>query len=83
MAYNFDKKLTVGDWDVQVDSQANYGFFEHQKTGTGGGLWFEDETSVIDETQVTLRDYDGVYELPRKVSAALIMMGFFVGVEFQ
>ncbi|CAB4121880.1 hypothetical protein UFOVP26_40 [uncultured Caudovirales phage] len=83
MAYNFDKQVTVGDWEVQVDSGAKYGFFEHQKTGAGGGLWFEDEKDVLDEIQVTLRDYDGVYELPRQVAAALLMMGFFVGIEFQ
>ena len=83
MAYNFNKQTTVGKYLVAVDSQAKYGYFEHEDTGAGGGLWFEEEKDVLDEVQVTLRDYDGMYELPRQVSAALLLMGFFVGIEFQ
>lgn len=83
MAYNFDKQTTVGKYLVAVDSQAKYGYFEHVDNGTGGGLWFEEVDDGLGEIQVTLSDYDGVYALPRQVAAALLLLGFFVGVDFQ
>lgn len=83
MAYNFDKQMTVGKYLVEVDSKAMYGYFEHQEYGSGGGLWFEEIEDVLGDKQLFLRDYDGTFALPKQASAALIMLGFYVGVEFQ
>lgn len=63
--YNFNKKEQVGSWLVEVDTQAQYGYFEHQETGTEGGLWFKNNELI---------DYDGVYEIPRQVVMALQSM---------
>lgn len=65
MAYTFDKTEQVGDWLVEVDTSKQYGYFEHQETGTGGGLWFINNELV---------DYDGVYEIPKQVVMALQSM---------
>ena len=65
MAYNFDKKQQVGDWLVEVDTQAQYGYFENQEYGGEGGLWFKNNELV---------DYDGVYEIPKQVIMALQSM---------
>ena len=65
MAYNFDKKQQVGDWLVEVDTEKQYGYFESQEHGDGGGLWF---------TNNELVDYDGVYEIPKQVVMALQAM---------
>jgi hypothetical protein len=83
MAYNFDKEMVVGNWEVKVDSGAMYGYFENCNSGNGGGLWLEAKADVLDEAYLTLRDYDGTYCLPKQVSAALIMLGFFVDTSFQ
>jgi hypothetical protein len=66
-SYNFDKKTTVGKWEVAIDTQAKYGYFEHSETGTGGGLWFECGELV---------DYDGVGVLSKHVIQAIKDLGF-------
>jgi hypothetical protein len=66
MAYNF-KSVQVDKWEVSIDAGAQYGFFEHDDYGEGGGLWFEDNS---------LRDYDGVYELPKDVIEGIEALGF-------
>lgn len=65
MAYNFNMKHQVGDWLVEVDTDRQYGYFENQERGGGGGLWF---------TNNELVDYDGVYEIPKQVVMALQSM---------
>jgi uncharacterized protein involved in high-affinity Fe2+ transport len=72
-SYDFDKKTTIGKWEVQIDNKAKYGYFEHADTGSGGGLWFESNELV---------DYDGVGVLPKKVIEAIKTLGFVVGDEF-
>jgi hypothetical protein len=67
MSYNFDKKTQVGKWSVDIDSERQYGFFEHDDYGEGGGLWFVDSMLV---------DYDGVYELPDNVIKGIEDLGF-------
>jgi hypothetical protein len=67
MSYTFDKKTKVGKWSVEIDSQKQYGFFEHDDYGEGGGLWFVDSMLV---------DYDGVYELPNNVIKGIEDLGF-------
>ena len=76
MSYTFDKKINTGEFDICVDTTAQYGYFEHNRLGDecGGGLWFEANA---------LTDYDGVFELPSAVAAALEVMGFVVGDEFK
>lgn len=72
-AYNFDVTLSTGNWTIQVDNSAQYGYFEHNKTGTGGGLWFSDESGA----QVLI-DYDGVCVLPAQVEQALKAYGYII-----
>ena len=56
-------------WSVFIDSDGNPVGFEHHEYGDeyGGGLWFESGH---------LTDYDGVYNLPKKVIAMCEALGF-------
>lgn len=65
--YNYDKKAIIGKWEIAIDSAEQYGWFEHDDTGAGGGLWFESNELV---------DYDGVYELPLSVIEGIEKLGF-------
>ena len=67
MAYNFNHKIVVGKYQVEIDSVAQYGYFENVVNGGEGGLWFTDNELV---------DYDGVYELPESVIVAIYQLGF-------
>lgn len=62
----------AGAYHVEVSPTTGYGWFEHGKTGSGGGLWFDGSELV---------DYDGVYALPRVVGDWLREKGFDVGEE--
>lgn len=77
--YNFDLNAKTGKWTVEVDTAANYGYFERDSDGTGGGLWF----GRTAENKLTLEDYDGVACLPKDVAQALRGMGLEVGPEFD
>lgn len=85
--YNFDTKLRQGKFDVQVDTDAAYGYFEHDELGDecGGGLWFQRVVNAEDpmNSQLELIDADGTYELPKEVIQALRDAGFIVPVEFE
>lgn len=72
-SYNFDLNGTVDNWYVEVSTSLDYGYFENQKTGTSGGLWFDDGNLV---------DYDGVTQLPDSVITALVNLGLTVEDEF-
>jgi hypothetical protein len=52
---------------VGIDPAALYGYWEHKDGSEGGGLWFE----RTEAGELELVDYDGDYELPRLVIAAL------------
>lgn len=67
--YNFDWKLTTKHYTIEVDTKAEYGYFEHNELGdeSGGGLWFKGKELI---------DYDGVFELPREVCQILMSSGF-------
>lgn len=81
MGYNFDKVAKVRKWEVKIDSAANYGSFEHDDFGEGGGLWFEvsDQSTQGDAgRKLVLIDYDGVYELPKDVIEAIRSLGYIV-----
>lgn len=81
--YNFDKKTQVGNWEIGIDSNAKnrfaekapYGYFEHQKTGTGGGLWFDNKNRLVDA--------DGTFAVPKDVIKGIRKMGFTVPREFE
>ncbi len=74
--YNFDKKIQSGKFDVQVDTAAQYGYFEHEHYGdeVGGGLWFQDNALI---------DYDGVAALPMPVIKGLREMGMVVPEDME
>lgn len=65
--HNYTLSTTVSKWDVRISPSTNYGYFEHTSTGAGGGLWF---------TGKELRDYDGVFELPRNVRRGIRNLGY-------
>lgn len=67
MTYNFDRKNVVEQYQVEIDSVAQYGYFENMIHGGGGGLWFSENALV---------DYDGVWELPKHVIVAIAQLGF-------
>lgn len=67
--YNFNLNLSTPLYTIEIDTTEQYGYFEHNELGDekAGGLWFDG---------LRLSDYDGVYELPRQVIAALINSGY-------
>ena len=69
MDYNFDVKLVsgTGRWVVEIDSQANYGYFENTIESGEGGLWFDGKALV---------DYDGFSELPATVEKMLMLANY-------
>lgn len=69
MAYNFNVILSPynGPGEVKIDTQSNYGYWEYPSGEEGGGLWFENNELI---------DYDGAFELPKKVIIALRNHGF-------
>lgn len=74
--YNFDVKLTTKNFTVEIDTRANYGYFEHDELGDecGGGLWFADGE---------LTDYDGVFALPSEVASILRQHGYRVDADCE
>lgn len=77
-SYNFDKTVTVGKFQIQIDSKAQYGYFEHEVLGEdrAGGLWFSNDELV---------DYDGpcVSGLPDNVVKGIESLGFKVDSSFH
>lgn len=74
MSKEYTFNITLHPWGespergvVCIDTSALYGYFEHKNGSEGGGLWFE----RLDNGSLELIDYDGVFELPRSVVAAL------------
>jgi hypothetical protein len=65
--YNFDKVLQNGKWEISIDTQAQYGCTQDDNGDFDIGLWFENNS---------LTDYDGCYELPKKVIEGIELMGF-------
>ena len=70
MTYNFDKTVTIGDYEINLSTDSAYGCFEDIKDGGEGGLWFERTADGL-----ALCDYDGYYELPKQVIEALKEFG--------
>jgi hypothetical protein len=63
----------VGKWQVRLTDRKDYGYYEHDDEGEGGGLWIKDGELV---------DYDGRAILPPNVKQALINLGIKVGEDF-
>ena len=74
MEYKFNMDISGKRYTIQVDTAAHYGYFENNKTGSGGGLWFDGRE---------LTDYDGVFALPTEVIEQLRANGFLVDVDFE
>jgi hypothetical protein len=75
MSYNFNVQLAQQGFKIEVDTAANYGCWQFPDGSEGGGLWFEvSETSTPGDAGrvLTLSDYDGVFQLPKAVIAALL-----------
>ena len=83
MAYEYTIKLYPYGADrgtVQIDPKAQYGYWEHRDCTEGGGLWFgpADHTGALE-----LLDYDGAFELPRRVVEGLRIAGFKLDATFN
>lgn len=65
----YDKKTETKKFTVEISTESQYGYFEHNVYGDelGGGLWFENNELV---------DFDGVFTLPVQVADAIIELGF-------
>ena len=75
MSNKYDFDITLHPWGtnpergvVGIDTSAQYGYWEHKDGSEGGGLWF---VECDDKGTLELSDYDGAFELPRSVVAAL------------
>lgn len=66
MSYTFNKKITVGKWDIEIDTQAQYGYTQDNNGDFDIGLWFTDNALV---------DYDGCYTLPAQVIKGIEELG--------
>ena len=66
-------KTTIKKFEVGIDKNKQYGYFEHEYYGEelGGGLWFENDELV---------DFDGCYFLPIEVAKAIKKLGFKVNL---
>ena len=82
-SYNFD--ITLHPWGadhgvVGIDTAALYGYWERKDGSEGGGLWFE---RLDTKGTLELIDYDGAFELPRSVVAALRAAGVVMDETFD
>ena len=60
-------KLEDAKWTVEISPSTQYGYFENNINGNGGGLWFEDNQLV---------DFDGMFDLPKSVFNMLVGAGY-------
>ena len=66
--HDYTEMMENNDWYIEITRPTSqHGWFEHKRTGAGGGLWFEG---------IELIDYDGVFELPKAVADMLIGAGY-------
>lgn len=80
MNYHYNKDLSNAEFEIKVDTESLYGYFEHNILGDncGGGLWFE----TLEGGVLALIDYDGVFELPSEVRKALVADSIVVDADF-
>lgn len=81
MTYSFTQVAVTAHYDVKVDPEQRYGYFEHHTLGNlhGGGMWFYKNAAGLLE----LIDFDGTTELPHEVFHALRRMGCVVSDDFS
>jgi hypothetical protein len=84
-SYNFETILSpwIDSPDsgvVGIDSHSLYGYWERKDGSEGGGLWFE---RLDTKGTLELVDYDGAFELPRSVVAALRAAGVVLDETFN
>lgn len=81
MTIEYDKKVHVAPYIVEVSTKEARGYFEHDELGdeAGGGLWFQ----TNDDGKLEIIDYDGMSHLPGRVIEALDQMGVVVPEEFR
>ena len=74
--YNFNLIFKSGKFEIQIDTKARYGYFEHEELGDecAGGLWFDGGKILIDA--------DGTSCLPKRVIEGLVEQGYCVPSEF-
>lgn len=65
--YTLTLRVPGSKWEAKVSPSTDYGYFDHDVQGEGGGLWFEGKQLV---------DYDGRACLPREVAEALLRAGY-------
>lgn len=71
--HNYTLRAKEGKWEVVISPTTDYGYFEHDIHGEGGGLWFEKKRLI---------DADGTFEVPKDVIKALRSLGYVVPREF-
>lgn len=64
---------------VGIDTVELYGYWERRDGTEGGGLWFR----AMDDGRLELADFDGYFELPRKVVDALRGAGIVLDETFN
>lgn len=84
----YDQEAHIDKYTIKVSTSRCRGFFEHDDEGmdAGGGLWFEvsDQSGEGDTgRKLALTDYDGVFELPKDVIAALEQFKIIVSEDFK
>jgi hypothetical protein len=67
-------KHMQNQFEVVIDIERNYGYFEHKIYGDelGGGLWFKNRELV---------DFDGTMVLPIEVAISIRELGFICDIE--
>lgn len=65
--HNYSLAAKEGKWEVKISPTTQYGYYEHDVYGEGGGLWFSNGE---------LTDFDGRSCLPRDVAKAVISLGY-------
>jgi hypothetical protein len=63
---------------IGIDTLMCHGYWEYADGSEGGELLFD----ALPDGRLELMDYDGAFELPRPVVAALTAHGVVVGEEF-
>jgi len=70
----YDKQIQAGPYWLSIDTEAQYGYFEHDDYGEDDGGSFEMEHDVV-------TDMDGCYVIPRTVAKAIQDFGFTIDQE--
>lgn len=81
--YNFDLKIETERFTVGIDTAQDYGYFERNSDGSGGGLWFDSAYENGVNVDCGLKDYDGWAVLPKEVIRALRDNGIMVDEDFE